>query len=182
VTETVRQVRAGDQHREDHRGPLWAPPASVSRSSARDCQLSRLCPLLGQHLARQLPHQTADGGHAAPPHPGRVLAWVPGQPPPCTPGTVRLTVCEAARGLPVLRRAVPQPMPRPGALCGNARVAVLAEPPWRPEDDMASVWADDGSVPAAAAQDRARVGIGPGRSPGTQSNWDELCWSADGDR
>ena len=62
------------------------------------------------------------------------------------------------------------------------RVAVLAEPPWRPEDDMASVWADDGSVPAASAQDRARVGIVSGRSPGTQSNWDEVCWSADGDR
>lgn len=73
-------------------------------------------------------------------------------------------------------------MPRPGVLCGNARMAVLAEPPWRPEDDVASVWADDGSVPAASAQDRERVGRVPGRSPGTQSNGDELCWSADGDR
>ena len=27
-----------------------------------------------------------------------------------------------------------------------------------------------------------RVGRVPGRSPGTQSNWDEVCWSADGDR
>src|SRR4029077_7709278 len=62
-----------------------------------------------------------------------------------------------------------------------ARLAVLAEPPWRSEDDVASVWADDGSVPAASAQDRERVGIVPGRSPGTQSNWDQLCWSADGD-
>src|SRR6266571_9083552 len=59
-------------------------------------------------------------------------------------------------------------MPRPGVLCGNARVAVLAEPPWRSEDDVASVWADDGGVPAASAQDRERVGIVPGRSPGTQ--------------
>src|SRR5439155_3504625 len=43
-----------------------------------------------------------------------------------------------------------------------------AEPPWRSEDDVASVWADDGGVPAASAQDRERVGIVPGRSPGTQ--------------
>ena len=151
VTETVRQGRAGDQHREDHGGPLRAPTAIVSRSPARDLQLSGFCPRLGQNLARQLHQQAEDGGQAAPPHPGRVLALVPGQPPPCTPGTVRLTVCEAARVLPVLRRAVQQPMPRPGVLCGNARLAVLAEPPGRPEDDVASVWADDGGVPAASA-------------------------------
>jgi hypothetical protein len=93
-----------------------------------------------------------------------------------------MTVCEAAGVLPVLRRTVQQPMPRPGVLCGNARVAVLAEPPWRPEDDVASVWADDGGVLAASAQDREGVGRVLGRSPGTQSNWDEVCWSADGDR
>src|SRR5207244_3556339 len=60
-------------------------------------------------------------------------------------------------------------MPRPGVLCGNARLAVLAEPPWRSEDDVASVWADDGGVPAASAQDRERVGRVPGRCPGTQT-------------
>ena len=59
-------------------------------------------------------------------------------------------------------------MPRPGGRCGNACVAVLAEPPWRSEDDVASVWAEDGGVPAASAQDRARGGRVPGRSPGTQ--------------
>lgn len=93
-----------------------------------------------------------------------------------------MTVCEAAWVLPVVRRAVQQPMPRPGVLCGNARVAVLAEPPWRPEEDVASVWADDGGVPAAAAQDRERVGRVPGMAPETWSNWEEVCWSADGDR
>jgi len=38
-------------------------------------------------------------------------------------------------------------MPRPGVLCGYARVAVLAAPPWRPEEDVARVWAEDGGVP-----------------------------------
>src|SRR5712691_5770851 len=59
-------------------------------------------------------------------------------------------------------------MPRPGVLGGNACVAGLAEPPWRSAEDVASVGADDGGVPAASAQDRARVGRVPGRSPGTQ--------------
>ena len=47
-------------------------------------------------------------------------------------------------------------------------MAGLAEPPWRSAEDVASVGADDGGVPAASAQDRARVGRVPGRSPGTQ--------------
>ena len=63
---------------------------------------------------------------------------------------------------------MPQPRPRPGVLGGNACVAGLAEPPWRSAEDVASVGADDGGVPAASAQDRARVGSVPGRSPGTQ--------------
>jgi hypothetical protein len=182
VTETVRHVRAGDHHREAHGGPLRAPTAIVSRSPAWALQRAGLCPLLGHNLARQRPHQAADGGQAAPPHPGRVLAVVPGQPPPSTPGTGRLTVCEAARVLPVGRRAVPQPLPRPGVLCGHARVAVRAQPPWRPEEDVASVWAEDGGVPAAAAQERARVGRVPGMAPATGSHGDQVCWSADGDR
>ena len=181
MTETVRQGRAGDQHREDHGSPLRAPTAIVSRSPAWYLQLSGFCPLPGQNLARQLHHQAEDGGQAAPPHPGRVLALVPGQPPPCTPGTVRITVCEAAWVLPILRRAVQQPMPRPGVLCGNARVAGLAEPSWRPEEDVASVWAEEGGVPAASAQERDRVGREPGRAPRMWSNGDQVCWSADGD-
>ena len=182
MTATVRPGRAGEQPREDHGGPRRAPTAIVSRSPAWDLQLAGLCPLLGHHLARPRPQQAADGGQAAPPHPGRVLALVPGQPPPCTPGTIRIPGCAAAWGLPVGRRAVQQPRPRPGGRCGHARVAVLAAPPWRPEEDVASVWAAEGGVPAAAAQDRARVGRVAGRAPDTWSNGDQVCWSADGDR
>ena len=54
------------------------------------------------------------------------------------------------------------PVPGPGVLYGDARVAVLAESPGRPEDDVASVWSDDGGVFAAPAQDRERLGIVPG--------------------
>jgi hypothetical protein len=61
-------------------------------------------------------------------------------------------------------------------------VAVLAAPPWRPAEDRASVGAAEGSGYAASAQDRERVGIVPGRSPGTQSNWDEVCWRTDRER
>ena len=100
-TKTVRQGRAGDQHGKDHGSPLRSPTARVSRAPARDLQRSGLCPLLGQNLARQLPHQAEAGGQAAPPQPGRVLALVPGEPPPTTPGTVRLTGCEAAGVFPV---------------------------------------------------------------------------------
>ena len=58
---------------------------------ARALPLSGFCPLLGQDLARGIHHQTEDGGEAAAPHPGRVLALVPGQPPPSSPGAVRDT-------------------------------------------------------------------------------------------
>jgi hypothetical protein len=52
------------------------------------------------------------------------------------------------------------------------RGAVRAAPPWRPAEDMASVWAEDGSVPAAAAQDRARVGVrGHSRSLNRFFHW-----------
>lgn len=72
----------------------------------RDLQFSEFCALLGQDLARELYHQAEDGGQAAPPQHGCVLAVMPGQPPPSPPGTVRDTVCKAAGGLPGRRRTV----------------------------------------------------------------------------
>jgi len=106
TTETVCQVWAGDQRGEDQAGRLRSPAATDRRSQIRDFQLSGLCPLLGQDLERHLYHQTEDGGQAALPHPGRVLAMVPGQPPPSPAGTIRGIVCEAAWLLPVLRHTV----------------------------------------------------------------------------
>jgi hypothetical protein len=161
-TETLCHVWAGDQRRKDQAGRLRSPAATDTRSQTRDLQLSGLGPLLGQDLARWVHHQTEDGGEAATPHSGRVLALVPGQSPPSSPGAVRAIGCEAAGVLPVLRHPVQQPVPGPGVLYGNARLAFLAEPPWRPDDNVASVWPDDGSVCAASAQDRERLGVAPG--------------------
>jgi hypothetical protein len=90
-------------------------------------------------------------------------------------------VCEAAWVLPILWCPVSQPMPGPGVLCGNACVALLAEPPRRPEDDVASVWSDDGGVCAASAQDRDRLGLVAGRPLGTWKYREKSCWSAGGD-
>jgi hypothetical protein len=53
-------------------------------------------------------------------------------------------------------------MPEPGVLCGNACLALLAEPPRRPEDNVAGLWSDDGGVCAAPAQGRERLGLVPG--------------------
>ena len=38
-------------------------------------------------------------------------------------------------------------------------MALLAEPSWRPQDDVEAVQASQGEIPFAATQDRARLGM-----------------------